>query len=160
MHFWGDEWFKCHGNELNAAISELNNGLNKLHVLCCGKEKYGTYRTDLFQLWNGSIRYWNGKWNIYISPSMGKVEQLGCKLAIVLDDIARHINRWLGITKLVQKWQKDKINKLFQEVCMKYPYIADELVCDTDCYMYIKPSKYGNLDGEAIHGKYWRTCTK
>ena len=145
MHFWGDEWFQKYGDEFNKAIRELDKGLRELHIFVCGKEKYGCYRTDFFCLWQGSWLFWNGKFNVKHS-----------KLQLTLDSTCRWLNNKLGIVKLVQCWQKRGINKLFQRVCKEHPYIVDELISDTDCYMYIKPGKYGDIDGEKIHNKYWK----
>ena len=148
MHYWGDEWFQKYGKEFDKAICELNNGLRKSHILVCGKEKFGCYRTDFFSLWNGSWLFWNGNWRFD-----------GKKIRYTFDKICKWLNYKLGIVKLVHCWQKREINKLFQTVCKKYPDFVDELICDTDCYMYIKPCKYGDLDGNKIHNKYWK-CIK
>lgn len=158
-HYWGDEWFYLYGDQLNEAIKKLNKGLNNIHVRCYGKEKYGCFRTDFFSLWNGSIRCWRGKWNNYITPAMPDIQQLLTRICILFDRVIIKINKWLGITKRVQKWQKNEINKLFQTVCKEYPHITDELISDTDCYMYIKPCEYGDIDGEEIWNKYWK-CIK
>lgn len=69
----------------------------------------------------------------------------------------RTINRKLGLTGLVQKRMARNLNKVFQEVCAKHPDIVDELICDVDCYELIKPCKWGNIDGIAIHKKYWKS---
>lgn len=55
MHYWGDEWFRKNGNDLDAAISYIEENLHKHHIGVCGKEKYGTYRTDFLNMWNGSL---------------------------------------------------------------------------------------------------------
>lgn len=60
-----------------------------------------------------------------------------------------------GILKRVQDWQVDKYNMVFQEACKKWPNIIDELIADIDGYKMIKPGKYGLIDGEEIHKKYW-----
>lgn len=156
MHEWGDEWFRKNAKSFNEAINKLDKGLRDLHILVCGKEKYGCYRTDFFTLWNGSIRYWKGKWNTHINQSLSSSEQLKLKFKIKLDKVLTKINYYTGITKIVQHWQKEEINKLFQTVCKEYPDFIHELICDTDCYMYIKPGKYGDIDGEKIHNKYWK----
>ena len=156
MHYWGDEWFYKYGDQLDEAINKLNTGLNLIHVHCCGKEKYGCFRTDFFSLWDGSIRSWNGDWNNYITPAMPKIKRFKRKFSIKFDSVAVKINRWFGITRRVQEWQKNEINKLFQTVCKEYSALTDELINETDCYMYIKPGKYGDIDGEEIHNKYWK----
>lgn len=145
MHYWGDEWFQKYGDEFNKAIRELDDGLRKLHVFVYGKEKFGCYRTDFFSLWEGSWLFWDGRFNVKHS-----------KFQLTLDSICRWFNYRLGIVKLVRCWQKRGINKLFQRVCKEHPDIVDELISDTDCYMYIKPGKYGDIDGEKIYNKYWK----
>ena len=140
MHYWGDNWFKQYGKELDNAISELNKGMRKIHVLCLGKEKYGTYRTDFFNLWTGSWLEWKEIYNQY--------SWFDCFMSAV--------NRRIGLTWIINKWQIKKINQLFQNVCKNHPDIVDELVSDTDCYMYIKPGKYGDVDGQRIRDKYWK----
>lgn len=145
MHFWGDEWFQKYDDEFNKTIRELDKGLRELHIFVCGKEKFGCYRTDFFMLWGGSWLFWNGKFNVKHS-----------KFQLTLDKICRWLNYRLGIVKLVRYWQKREINKLFQRICKEHPDIVDELISDTDCYMYIKPGKYGDIDGEKIHNKYWK----
>lgn len=140
MHYWGDEWFQQNGEDLNKAISEINKGMREIHVLCLGKEKYGCLRTDFFNLWTGSWKEWK---NIY--------NQSTC-----FDRFMTKLNRIIGLTWIIREWQIKEINKLFQTVCKKYPHLVDELISDTDCYMYIKPGKYGDIDGEAIHNKYWK----
>ena len=154
MHEWGDEWFQQYGNDLHFAICELDNGLRDLHICVCGKEKYGCYRTDGFSLWNGSWRNWIGDYN-YSYPT-NPIGHAFWKVYCYFDIFIQQWNNWLGITKLVSVWQKKQINKLFQKVCKKYPDIIDELIQDTDCYMYIKPGKYGDVDGEKIFHKYWK----
>lgn len=144
-HFWGDEWFQKYGDEFNKTIRELDKGLRELHIFVCGKEKFGCYRTDFFMLWGGSWLFWNGKFNVKHS-----------KFQLTLDKICKWFNYGLGIVALVRYWQKQEINKLFQRVCKEHPDIVDELISDTDCYMYIKPGKYGDIDGEKIHSKYWK----
>jgi len=50
MHYWGDEWFKEHGNDFYTAIDRLEKRIRKwAHCGVCGKEKYGcfTEATDI-----------------------------------------------------------------------------------------------------------------
>lgn len=67
-----------------------------------------------------------------------------------------HINSRIGLTKFVNGRQAAKINRVFQEVCARHKDIVDELICDLNCYPCIKPCKWGDIDGEKIHRKYWR----
>ena len=144
MHYWGDDWFKQYGDELNEAIRKINQGMRKIHVLCLGKEKYGCLRTDFFSLWSGSWNEWKGQYNNYHW----------------YDKTISKINHTIGLTWIIRKWQIKKINQLFQKVCKEHPDLIDELISDTDCYMYIKPGRYGDIDGEKIHNKYWKIIEK
>ena len=65
-------------------------------------------------------------------------------------------NDKIGLTKLVNNYQAKMYNKVFQQACKKWPDIIDELVVDTVGYEMIKPCKWGNVDGELIHSKYWK----
>lgn len=155
MHMWGDEWFLEWGDELNDAIRELNIRLNKCHIAVAGKEKYGCYRTDFFSLWDGSWLCWFDNYRKYINPSKPKLTQLLLRLWYKLDDLGMFINNHIGITRAVCSWQKKQVNMIFQDVCKKHPTMIEELVSETDCYMYIKPGKYGNVDGITIFKKHW-----
>ena len=160
MHYWGDDWFKEHGDDIYDAIKELNAGLRDIHILCLGKEKYGTYRTDFFQLWTGSWCNWQGMYNRYVDYSKNDWGTVFKKICYWTDDILADINRFIGLTWIIRKWQIKKINQLFQNVCKEHPDLIDELISDTDCYMYIKPGRYGDIDGEKIHNKYWKIIEK
>jgi len=61
----------------------------------------------------------------------------------------------IGLIKLVHKFQAFGYNKTFQIACKKWPNIIDELISDIDGYKMIKPCKWGNIDGQIIHDKYW-----
>ena len=65
-------------------------------------------------------------------------------------------NAKIGLTKLVREHQAKMYNKVFQKACKKWPDIIDELIVDTAGYYMIKPCKWGNVDGELIHSKYWK----
>lgn len=53
--------------------------------------------------------------------------------------------------------KKNAYNKVFQMACKKWPHIVDELVVDVDGWEWIKPCKWGDVDGTAIHRKYWKS---
>lgn len=165
MHYWRDEWFQKYGPELYGAIEVLENRIRKW-AKCgvCGKEKYGTYRDEYFRMWDGGLyeiffgyRAWPGDgfwqnllWKIdnYLVPVKTRFGWSHKGLA--------DFNRWIGLTKMVHKWQVRMVNKAFQVTCKEHPDIIDELVSDTDCYEMIKPCKWGNVDGQTIHDKYWK----
>lgn len=52
--------------------------------------------------------------------------------------------------------RKDAYNKVFQLACKKWPNVVDELIVDVDGWEWIKPCKWGDVDGRAIHDKYWK----
>lgn len=62
-----------------------------------------------------------------------------------------------GFYKRFCQKRKDAYNKTFQIACKKWPHIIDELIVDIDGWEWIKPCKWGNVDGSAIHKKYWKT---
>ena len=55
--------------------------------------------------------------------------------------------------------RKDDYNRVFQEACKLWPDVVDELICDIDGWQMIKPGKWGDIDGAAIHNKYWMPMT-
>lgn len=153
MHYWGDEWFQKYGTELNEAITELNQGLAKIHICVYGKEKYGTYRTDCFSLWDGSWYHWFHGYTPIIKQGNKSIWSI---IRYHIDKYFMTYNWYTGITQNVRGWQIRKLNRLFQEVCKQHPDIVDELISDTDCYQYIKRCRYGKIDGDKIHKKYWK----
>lgn len=75
----------------------------------------------------------------------------------------RGVGRFIRKTRLYKNYlerRKDDYNRIFQEACAKWPDVVDELVLDTDGYEMIKPGKWGPIDGEKIHAKYWKPVTK
>lgn len=66
-----------------------------------------------------------------------------------------HVNTKIGLTGLVHKIQAKYYNYAFQKACKKWPNVVDELIVMVDGYKMIKPCKYGDIDGEEIHEKYW-----
>ena len=45
MHYWGDNWFKKNGKDLNAAIEFIASNLHHYgRMQTSSKEKYGTVR--------------------------------------------------------------------------------------------------------------------
>lgn len=170
MHTWGDEWFKKYGNQLYNAIDTLEYRIRKW-AKCgvYGKEKYGTYRDDYFRMWNGEIstilfgyKLFRGEswfelliWRIdyYLIPI--KKTQFGWRRVGLSD-----FNRSIGLVKLVNKWQAKRLNKAVQITCKEFPDVVDELLSDVCFYKCIKPCKWGNIDGEKIHDKYWKVINK
>ena len=68
MHYWGDEWFKSHGEHLYDAIDYIETNLRKNGISVCGKEKYGTYRNEYLRFWDGSLYQFLFRGRMYIGP--------------------------------------------------------------------------------------------
>lgn len=167
MHYWGDEWFKKYGETFYKAIDVFEDRIRKW-AKCgvYGKEKYGTYRDEYFRMWDGSIStilfgyklFHGGNWfekliwkiDNYLIPI--KKTQFGWyKVGLA------NFNRAIGLVKLVNKWQARMLNKAAQITCKEFPEVMDELLMDICFYEFIKPCKWGDIDGEEIHKKYWKT---
>lgn len=189
MHYWGDEWFEANGNDLYHAISFIEKRLRKFGIGVCGKEKYGTYRDEYLQFWNGGLyqilfgyRAFIGPFGLNKYPRFKQFMQVLHTFIYNKVDYATpkipkdtpwedyhtyfekriwlgliHINKKIGLTKLVNKFQAYQFNKTFQLACKKWPNIIDELISDIDGYEMIKPCKWGDVDGTEIHNKYWTT---
>jgi len=166
MHYWGDEWFQKYGETFYRAIDVFEERIRKW-AKCgvYGKEKYGRYEDEYFRMWDGSLSiiffgyklFRNGwlenlVWKIdnYLIPI--KKTELGWRKVGLSD-----FNRLIGLTKLVNKWQARMLNKAAQITCKEYPEVVDELLMDVCFYKCIKPCKWGSVDGEEIHKKYWKT---
>lgn len=170
MHYWGDEWFQKYGNEFYKAITVLEKRIRKwAHAGVCGKEKWGCYRDEYLTLWDGGLRYlltsykgwaignswWaNFLWHIDTRLIPAKKTQYGWHWVGLAD-----LNRKIGLVKLYRRFQEKRINKAFQVTCQEYPHFIDELISDVDCYELIKPCKWGDIDGEEIHRRHWKTLT-
>lgn len=68
MHIWGDEWFDKHGDNLYAAIGYIEKNLRKNGIEAIGKEKYGTYRSEITGFWDGGIYQLLFGYRICIGP--------------------------------------------------------------------------------------------
>lgn len=169
MHFWGDEWFKEHGSNLYSAIEAVEERMRKwAKVAVCGKEKYGTYRDEYLRMWDGGIfqilfgyKISHKKWyeNLLYKIDHNLIPIKKTQFGWYKVGLS-NFNNMIGLTKLVWKWQAKMINKSFQITCKEYPDVVDELIVCADCYEMIKPCKWGNIDGEAIHKKYWKPLKK
>jgi hypothetical protein len=149
MHQWGDDWFKANGESLNKAMDEFEKICRKMgFILLYGKEKWGCYRDEYLTFWDGGLHYF-----IYKSPIFIRNNFLYWKV----DPIIKFITKFTGVQWLFVKYQTFVYNYAMQKVCKKYPNVIDEMVMDLNGYKMIKPSIFGDVDGEKIHKKYWRT---
>ena len=164
MHEWGDEWFRKYGKDLYEAIDKLEDRIRKWSkAYVYGKEKWGCYQDSFLTLWDGGLFQILFGYKVFFH---GWFERLVHKIDRQLIPVKKTKFGWvkvglcdlnwkIGLTKIVQRWQKHRVNKAFQVTCKEYPHLVDELVCDVDCYRLIKPCKWGNIDGTEIHNKYW-----
>lgn len=95
MHEWGDEWFQKYGDQLYKAISEIEHYLRKHGIGVCGKEKWGCYRNEYLQFWNGGIyqilfgyRAYIGPYSLSKHPKLEKFMQTVHKFIYYKIDIA------------------------------------------------------------------------
>lgn len=165
MHYWGDEWFQKYGETFYKAIDVFEERIHKW-AKCgvYGKEKYGRYEDEYFRMWDGSLSIILFGYKMFRN---GWLENLVYRIDNRLIPIKKtrfgwlragvaDFNRWIGLAKLVNKWQARMLNKAAQITCKEYPEVVDELLMDVCFYKCIKPCKWGNIDGEEIHKKYWK----
>lgn len=166
MHYWGDDWFKEHGDSLYKAIDDVELRIRKwAKAGVCGKEKYGSWRDEYLTLWDGGIgqiicgyRGWWGEnrlQKILFTIDHSLIPYKKTKYGWLKVGLS-NLNTLLGIRRLVNKWQMRMINKAVQITCKEHPDVIDELLVCADCYKIVKPCKWGDVDGEAIHRKYWK----
>lgn len=165
MHCWGDEWFEKNGDDLYNAIDFIDQRLRKCGIWVYSKEKYGSRRESVLSFWNGGLylllfgyRCWIGTHKVYPQWLSKIVNNIHHFIYYTLDyKVLCPLSRKIGLTKLVQKWQASQYNKAYQLACKQWSNVIDELICDVEGYMMIKPCKWGNIDGEEIHKKYWKS---
>lgn len=201
MHFWGDQWFREHGDHLYEAINYIEKNLRKRGISVAGKEKYGTYRDEYLRFWDGTLYHMLFRGRMYIGPYRHskikwiarlqdwfhnflywRIDQGWTREMMKAKDTERqhklirerfidknedwHPRGFQG-TILRSKWyprylkrKKEDYNRVFQEACKKWPDVVDELICDTDGWSMIHPCKWGDIDGQKIHDKYWMPASK
>lgn len=148
MHYWGDEWFEKHGKDFNNAIGYFSRFIRKYgFIKSYTKEKFGTHRTSTW-LWDGGIHY-------LICKSFVRIQYPFIYWKV--DKIIKPITKYTGLHWLGVKYQAFIWNLATQIVCKKYPEIIDEFVLDMDMYKAVKPGIFGDVDGEKIHKKYWKS---
>lgn len=166
MHIWGDEWFKKYGNQFYEAIKVFEDRIRKwAKCRVYGKEKFGTYRDEYFSMWNGELStiffgyklVYNRNW---FEKLIWKIDN--CLIPIKKTQFSwykvglANFNRAIKLVKLVNKWQAKMLNKAAQITCKEYPDVVGELLMDVCFYKCIKPCKWGNINGQKIHEKYWK----
>ena len=199
MHYWGDDWFKEHGDDLYEAIDWIEKEFRKNKIRVCGKEKFGTYRDEYLCWWDGSLTQLLSGPNKYLRPpfhtskkkwvanlqekfwdfiywridsgwtrEMMKekdTERLGQLIHEHFSDkdgnpVDRGLRSKIRNTNFYKRYcqkRKDAYNKVFQQACKKWSHLIDELIVDVDGWEWIKPCKWGNIDGKKIHDKYWKS---
>lgn len=154
-HMWGDSWFEEHGDDLYTAIRWIMNKWKKWgRIGSHGKEKWGSFRahpypyvgySPLFELfYPGYVSYYRMQQWIFSSQ------------IIWLDKyVLRYVFRWLGLSKLICRYQRYVFNAVIQTAVKKWPEIEDELLSDLELYEWLSPGIWGKLDAK-IKYKYWR----
>jgi len=142
LHFWSGGLYEILfgyrvwiGSHRRYKWNWLGEIVNKIHRFIYYRLDYGTpekYENESFEKY--STRFKNRKWKGLI-----------------------HYNSKIGLTEFVYNYQSKMYNKVFQLACKKWPNIIDELIVMIDGYKLIKPCKWGNVDGEEIHKKYWKS---
>lgn len=148
MHYWGDDWFKENGKDLDKAISYCIRIWRRYgRIGTFGKEKYGTFRDHIW--------FWNRSITGLFYP--GYVRIVWPWFYYNIDRKLEPFIKFIKLDKLVYWWQRQVYNYAIQKMCKKYPNIIDELVCDLDGYQFIKPGIFGKINGKEINDKYWKT---
>lgn len=157
MHFWGDEWFEKYGDDLYEAIRRLEDRMRKWgRVAVSGKEKFGTYRDEYLTFWNGGLygrKFSNVPgWVRVINHGLipGRRTKFGRRKYGLCD-----LTRLIGLKRLVHMFQARGVNKAFQVTIKEYPHLLYELTSCIDCYECIRPCRWGDVDGTAIHDRFW-----
>lgn len=148
MHYWGDDWFKKNGRDLDQAINFIIRNLKTYgRIGSRGKEKFGCFRDH--------VTFWDGTIHGLIYP-----EYYYIKYPFLYFKFDRYITkpivRFTGLGSLFFLYQKFVYNAVIQIACKKWPHLIDELVSDLEHYKLIKPGLFGNICGVTIHNKYWR----
>lgn len=160
-HFWGDNWE--YWDDLYKAIDEIGAKCKRKHIYICGKEKFGTYREEMFSWWNGGLYeliwgYRSFKCS-YVSYKRKWQKNCANKIHCIVSNIDEKFwipfNRKFHIDRLIYKCAMRNYNKIFQSVCKKYPHIIPELSTDLAHYEAIIPGKYGTLDGILLLIAHW-----
>lgn len=147
MHFWGDEWFKKNGNDLNEAIDFCMYIFKLARIGTHGKEKYGTFRDHVY--------FWDGGLHTLIWP--GYVRIMNSFMYFKLDRyVLRPFTKYSGLF-FIGSWIQYKVyNYAFQIAIKRWPNVKDELICSIDYPELIKPGLFGKVDGRIIHDSYWK----
>ena len=138
-HEWGDSWE--HWAMMRKAVSECGEVFRKARVFVYDKEKYGTYNCSVLGMYDGTLRWLLGAYSVRFETNWYDY----------VDRFFAKILRIIGFVKIVNRLQVKLVNRGLQKIYLKYPEIVNELVCDVECYDWIK----GEVDGEFIHKKYW-----
>jgi hypothetical protein len=141
LHFWGGGLYEILfgysvyiGTWRFKNYPKLQSLINKIHHFIYYKVDCGTpekRENESFEEY--SIRFKNRKWKGL-----------------------QHYSSQIGLTKWIHDHQAKHYNKAFQLACKKWPNVKDELIVMVDGYKMIKPCRWGNVDGEEIHNKYWK----
>lgn len=150
MHYWGDDWFEKNGDDLYKAINYCCDVWRTYgRIGTHGKEKYGTFRD---QLWA-----YRAEWPIYELVKPGYLYYRWPKWVMRIENKLGNIVRFLRLHRLIQLYQRIVYNYAVQQACKRWPNVIDEIVSDLDGYEWVKPGIFGPIDGAKIHFKYWKS---
>lgn len=109
-----------------------------------GKEKWGMYRQELVQFWDGGLHYLICRSLVWIKYPF---------IYWRVDPVVKVLTKYTGIRWLFRKWQKFVWNAATQILCKRYPNLVNELLGDMGRLRgLVKPIIiFGwNIDGEEI----------
>jgi len=143
-HVWNDGWE--YWDRLHQAISEVSGVLHRWQILYMGKEKFGCYQLSIYP--------WDGMLTHLIWPSVYTRQTWWAPLDCA---VIAPVLRKIGCVRVVNWVHRQVVNWAIQRACRRYPEVVDELVADIDCYTWVRPGIFGDVDGERIRNKYWKT---
>lgn len=151
-HYWGDEWFEKHGNDLSHAINYCCHVWRKWgRIGTHGKEKYGTFRDQIY-LWDGGLWSLFYPGYVWVKPGFWRFVYFKVDRYLTMP-----FTKYSGLHRLGVWYQAQIYNYAVQKMCKKYPEIVDEIVSSLEGYRMVRPGIFGPIDGRAIHKKYWVT---
>lgn len=143
-HEWGDEWFEQYGKELDTAIAEFSHRVkHEAKIFAYIKEKYGTMRVDVLSYWTGGLHPLVYGHRVFIGDSW--FARLLWRIDTCFFPIERTTFGWykvglthllykLGITQVVNKWQRKKLQKIWLETANKYQNVKSEILYEYNFY--------------------------
>jgi len=147
-HNWNDDWL--YWKDLNLAISRIQKICRTYgRINMGGKEKYGTFRDEFRELWDGTL-------HSLIYPGYVYIQYKRTSLYFNFDyPVVSKISTVIGLKFIFQRYQRAVYNYAIQSTVSRYPHLKDELVEDLDGYFMVTPGIFGPLDGKEIRSRVW-----